>query len=178
MKITRLTVLALTALITVLLAGTAQAQKGTFVSFKGIEISTGHEESAEAYGWMCYARTTGALPGNLTLSMDLTGMKAPGTGSDVSGGAWTLPVYMPTDFSRLRPVLLDPYQGVIFGSVEGGSVTWDKTGTSATVELKMLIKGGTQTMSEMRGSAYLYGTVFYDEKGRGTFDGSIYFEFL
>ena len=73
MKTKRLTVFALTALITVLLAGTAQAQKGTFVSFKGIEISTGHEEPGEAYGWMCYARTTGALPGNLTLSMDLSG---------------------------------------------------------------------------------------------------------
>ena len=47
MKTTRLMVFALTALITVLLAGTAQAQKGAFVSFKGIEISTGHEEGEQ-----------------------------------------------------------------------------------------------------------------------------------
>ena len=178
MKTTRLMVFALTALITVLLAGTAQAQKGAFVSFKGIEISTGHEESEEAYGWMCYARTTGAFPGNLTLTMDFAGAKTPGTSTDVTGGAWTLPVYMSTKFSRLRPISIDPYQGVIFGNVAGGGIVWDKTGTTATVELKMLIQGGTQTMSEMRGSAYLYGTVIYDVKGRGTFEGTIYFDFL
>jgi len=147
-------IFALAALITVLLANTAQAQKGAFVSFKGIEISTGHEEAGEAYGWMCYARTTGALPGNFTLTMDLAGMKAPGTSTDVTGGAWALPVYMSTKFSRMRPILVDPYQGVVFGSVEGGGITWDKEGASATVEVKMLIQGGTQTMSELRGSAY------------------------
>lgn len=166
------------ALITVLLAGTARAQKETFVSFKGIEVSAGHEEPGEAYGWMCYARTTGALPGNLTLSLDYAGMKEPGTSSDVTGGAWTLPVYLPSKPSLARPIPIDPYQGVIFGSVEGGGITWDKTGATATVELKMLIQGGTQTMSNLRGTAYLYGTIKYYEKiGRGTFEGAIYFDF-
>ena len=178
MRTTRIMVFALAALITVLLANTAQAQKGVFVSFKGIEIHTGHEEAGEAYGWMCYAKTTGALPGNFTLTMDFAGVKGPGTSTDVTGGAWTLPVYTSTKVSRLRPILEDPYQGVVFGSVEGGGISWDKDGASATVELKLLIRGGTQAMSEMRGSAYLYGTVVYDDKGRGTFEGTIYFDLL
>ncbi len=178
MKTTRLMAFAIAALITFLLAVSVKAQTGAFVSFKGIEVSTGHEEAGEAYGWMCYARTTGALPGNFTLTMDFAGAKEPGTNTVVTGGAWTLPVYMPTKLSRMRPILVDSYQGAVFGSLVEGLVKWDKDAKGATVELKMLIQGGTQTMSEMRGSAYLYGTVVYDEKGRGTFEGTIYFDFL
>jgi hypothetical protein len=164
-------------LLTLALSGAVQAQKGAVVSFNGIEIATGHEEPGEAYGWMCYARTTGTFPGNLTMTMDYLGTKGPGMSSDVTGGSWTLPVYATSKFSALRPILIDPYQGVLFGSVDGGSVTWNKDGSEATLELKLTVRGGTQAMKDLKGEAILYGTVTYYEKGGGPFVGTIYFTF-
>ncbi len=164
-------------LMTLVLAGAVQAQKAAVVSFNGIEIATGHEEPGEAYGWMCYARTTGTFPGNLTLTMDYQGIKAPSTSSDVTGGSWTLPVYTSSKFSAIRPILMDPYQGVLFGSIDGGSVAWSKDGLVATIELKLTIRGGTQAMTDLHGDAILYGTVTYGEKGGGPFVGTIYFTF-
>lgn len=172
---TRLVGFSIAVLAVVLLANTVQAQKGTFVSFEGIEISVGHEDPGEVYGWMCYAKTTGALPGNFTLSMDYEGVKAPGTTSSITTGNWTLPVY--TSSSAVRPISLDVYQGVLFGGVEGGAVVWDKSGTTATIELKMYIRGGTQAFADLKGTAILYGTVNYEGKGTGTFTGTIYFDF-
>lgn len=169
MKTTRLMALAIAAFITVLLASTVQAQQGAYVSFKGIEIASGHAEADEVYGWVCYARTSGALPGNFTLTMDLAGNKAPGSINTVTAGAWTLPVYG----STLKG---SSYLGVLYGTVAAGSVTWDKAGTSANVELKMNITAGTQTMIDLKGQAVLYGTVMYGEKG-AIFNGTMYFEF-
>lgn len=166
--------LTVAVLLTVLFANSVKAQKGAVVSFNGIEISAGHQETGEAYGWMCYARTTGAFPGNLTLSMDYDGARAPGTVSNVTGGAWTLPVYATSTLSR--PIAIDPYQGVLFGVIEAGAITWDKSGTG-TLELKLLINGGTEGMADLKGSAVLYGTVSYSDQGPGPFNGSIYFEF-
>ena len=174
---TKLLAFTVTLLLTLVLSGAVQAQKAAVVSFDGIEIATGHEEAGEAYGWMCYARTTGTFPGNLTLTMDYTGTKAPGTSSDVTGGSWTLPVYATSKFSAIRPILIDPYQGVLFGSVVAGGITWNKDGSAATIELKLTIRGGTQAMADLHGDAILYGTVSYDEKGGGPFVGTIYFEF-
>lgn len=177
MKTTKFIGLTIAALMSIVLYSAAQAQTRALVSFKGIEVSTGHQESDEAYGWMCYAKTTGALPGNFTLSIDYAGIKAPGTSSEVTNGAWALPVYGESTFSTGKPIKLDAYQGVVFGIVEAGALMWDKAGTTATVELKMLIKGGTQAMGDLRGTAVLYGTVSYDEKGAGAFEGTIFFEF-
>jgi hypothetical protein len=170
---TKLMVLTVVVLLTIV-CGTVQAQKNNAVSFKGVEISTGHVEPGEAYGWMCYAKTTGTFPGNFTLTMDYAAMKEPGTQSDVIGGSWTLPVYATTKYS-LRPSPADAYQGVLFGNVEGGVITWDKLST--TMELKMNVSGGTQGFSEYRGTATLYGTLIYDEKGNESWEGTIYFQF-
>lgn len=170
MKTTKLTAFAVAAFITVLFANTVQAQKGAVVSFKGIEITSGHAEPDEVYGWVCYAKTAGALTGNFTLTMDLEGNKAPGTTNSVSGGAWTLPVYGFT-------IRGSSYMGVVYGNVTAGAVTWDKAGTTGNVELKLIITGSTQYMSGVKGNAVLYGTVTYDEKGGATFNGKMYFEF-
>lgn len=166
----KLMAFAVAAFVTVLLASAVQAQKGSFVSFKGIEITRGHEEPDEVYGWMCYAKTTGALPGNLTLTMDYAGMPVPGTGTAITGGNWTLPVYG----SSIKE---NSYMGVLYGTVVGGDVTLNKWGSTATIELKMLITGGTQSMMDMKGTAVLYGTVTYNRIDAPTFDGTIYFEF-
>lgn len=162
-------------LITLVLSGAVKAQSGTAVSFKGLEISTGYEEPGEAYGWMCYAKTTGAFPGSFTVSMDYLGTKAPGTSSSISGGSWTLPVYTTSKFSKLGPIPLESYQGVLFGTVEGGAITWGKDG-NATMELKLIVQGGTQAFAGYSGGAVLYGTLAYSEKG-APWTGTIYFEF-
>ena len=170
MKTTTQMAFAIAILITVLFAGSVQAQQGAFVSFKGIEITSGHAEPDEVYGWVCYAKTTGALPGNFTLTMDLEGNKAPGTTNSVTGGAWTLPVYGST-------IKGTSYRGVLYGNVTAGGVTWDKAGTTGNVELKLIITGSTQYLSGFKGNAVLYGTVNYDEKGGATFNGTMYFKF-
>lgn len=108
--------------------------------------------------------------------MDYERAKALGATNSVTGGAWTLPVYG-SGFTTARPVRIDGYQGLVFGNVEAGTLTWDKAGTFATIELKMLINGGTQDLASLRGTAVLLGTVSYSEKGAGTFSGSVYFEF-
>lgn len=164
-------------LMTMLCSTAVQAQTGAMVSFKGLEVSTGHEEPGEAYGWMCYAKTTGVFPGNFTMSLNYDGVKGPDITSEVTGGSWTLPVYGSSKFATVRPIPIDSYRGVVFGNVDGGDITWDKTGTTATVQLKLSIRGGTQSFSELRGTAILYGTIAYGEKGAGPFEGTIYFEF-
>src|ERR1043166_59512 len=170
---TKLMALTIVLLTTLVMSGSVQAQKGSSVSFKGVEIAAGHDEAGEAYGWMCYAKTTGAFPGNFTLTMDYAGIKEPGTESKIIGGSWTLPIYATSKYS-LRPTPLDAYQGVIFGNVESGIITWDKLGTK--MELQLNVNGGTQGFSDYRGTAFLYGTLSYDEKGNETWDGTIYFQ--
>ena len=166
---------AVALLVTLVLSGAVQAQSGTAVSFKGLEISGGYEEPGEAYGWMCYAKTTGAFPGSFTMSMNYLGTKEPGTSSSISGGSWTLPVYTTSKFSRFGPIPLESYQGVLFGTVEAGAVTWGKDG-NATMELKLTVKGGTQGFVGYSGDAVLYGTLAYSEKG-APWTGTIYFNF-
>jgi len=166
---------AVALLVTLVLAGAVQAQSDAAVSFKGLEISTGHEEPGEAYGWMCYAKTTGTFPGSFTMSMNYMGTKQPGTSSDISGGSWTLPVYTTSKLSNLGPIPLESYQGVLFGTVEGGAITWGKDG-NATMELKLIVQGGTQAFAGYSGGALLYGTLAYSERG-APWTGTIYFNF-
>jgi hypothetical protein len=168
--------LASALLVTLVLSGAVQAQSGAAVSFKGLEISTGYEEPGEAYGWMCYAKTTGAFPGSLTMSMNYLGTKAPGMSSYITGGSWTLPVYATTSkLSRLGPIPLESYQGVLFGTVEAGAITWGKDG-NATMELKLTVQGGSQGFAGYSGSAVLYGALAYSDKG-APWTGTIYFDF-
>lgn len=161
-------------LIAAFFSAQAQAQSGLVVSFKGLEVSPGYEEPGEIYTWMCYARTSGSLPGNLTLTMDIEGAKAPNTTVSIVRGNWVLPVYV--EATTKLPIRVTGYQGVVFGSIDAGSATWDKYGTSANLELKLTIRGGTQAMADFRGTAVLYGTVYYYEKGVPIFNGTIYFQ--
>lgn len=180
MKTMKLMSFAMAVLFALLLSNPVQAQKSAVVTFEGIEVSSANKNPSDAYGWMSYAKTTGNFQGNFTLSTDYLGIKTPGTSTDVTGGTWTLPVYgtSKVSVSIKQPIPYDPYQGVLFGSVDAGSVTWDKTGATATVELEMSIRGGTLVMANYAGTAILYGTITYDEKGgSGTFEGTIYFEF-
>jgi hypothetical protein len=178
MKTTKYMTAAIVALLTGLFCVAAQAQirpipveqTGPVLTIKGVEISAGTQEDGETYGWICFGRATGDLSGDFTLSMDLTSVKTPGGYAFVESGDWTLPVYVQT----IRGAA---YMGALYGTVEAGEVTWDMTGMTASMQLKLLITGGTETMSGINGTASLFATVTYDEKGAGAFDGTLTFEF-
>src|SRR4051812_4873676 len=71
-------------------------EEGALSTFNGFEITTGHPEGADTYGWTCYGRTAGALPGNFTLTANYDTPPDEGTAGfaqAITGGTWTLPVY-------------------------------------------------------------------------------------
>ncbi|MDT5157163.1 MAG: hypothetical protein QOH51_1520 [Acidobacteriota bacterium] len=156
--------------VTVVLCGlTAQAQSKYVSNFNGFEMSQGHKElSGEAYGWVCYGKTSGYLPGNLTLMMDYQAQSEVGLDtiarvSDIigggnnnkiiTGGNWTLPVYTTT----IRGTTT--YVGVLYGTVTSGTFTWDDMGYTGTMNLKLQITGGTQTMVGWQGTVDFDATV-------------------
>jgi hypothetical protein len=179
MKATRLMAFAIAALITGLLSGAAQAQigpptpidqTGPVITIQGLEISAGTQEVGETYGWICFGKASGDMAGNFTLSMDIASFKNPGTRSLVTHGGWTLPVYAQT----IRGAT---YLGALYGTVESGEVAWDKAGTTASMELRLVITGGTDSMRDLSGAAVLLATVTYAEKGAGAFNGTLFLEF-
>jgi hypothetical protein len=147
--------LAVAFAVTVVLCGlTAQAQSKYVNNFNGFEISQGHKElSGEAYGWVCYGKTSGYLPGNLTLMMDYQAQSEMGYDKIITGGNWTLPVYAQTIRGGTT------YLGVLYGTVTSGTMTWDAMGYTGTMNVKLQITGGTQTMVGWQGTADFDATV-------------------
>lgn len=178
MKTSKYMVCAIVVMVIGLFSVSAQAQigpvpveqTGAVLTIKGFEVSPGTQEYGETYGWTCFGRATGDLTGDFTMSIDLTSVKTPGGASFVESGDWTLFVYT-------QSIRGATYIGALYGNVQAGEVTWGKAGMTASMELKMLITGGTDTMSNVNGTATLFATVTYDEKGTGTFGGTLVFEF-
>jgi hypothetical protein len=179
------------ALVLLGLVGTAMAQektaaKGTsfrlppepiqsVVSVSTIEItdgmlgvdSTGKET---AFGYSFLGQATGSLPGSFTLSMNCAPAKPiPGDVSELSGGSWTLPVYMTSIKGGTS------YAGSLYGTIAKGTMSWDKTGTNATVYMALDVKG-TQTWEGVSGYASFVGNLYVDEKTQETMlDGTLVF---
>lgn len=135
------------------------------VRVNAIEISDGtfgmdnqtKKETAFGYGFL--GRTTGSLPGSFTLSMNCTpAIEIPGETSELTGGSWTLPVYMTS------PKGGTAYAGALYGTIAKGSMNWDKAGTSANVYIVLNVDGGTQTWYGVGGFATFAGTILVDEK--------------
>ena len=58
----------------------------------GVDSTTGMET---AFGYSFLGQATGSLPGSFTLSMNCAPAEPiPGEVSELSGGSWTLPVYL------------------------------------------------------------------------------------
>jgi hypothetical protein len=113
------------------------------------------------FGYSFLGRTTGAYPGSFTLSMNCApAIPVPGESSDVTGGAWTLPVYMPS--------VRGSYAGSLYGTIAKGTMNWDKTGTNADVFFILNVDGGTQAWGGTQGYATFAGTLFVDEKTQET----------
>ncbi len=123
------------------------------------------------FGYSFLGRTSGDLPGSLSLSMNCTPAAfTPGGTNEMAGGMWTLPVYSNHDGS------LDSYDGALYGSVAGGTIKWDKTGTVGEFDMSLQITGGTKDFAGLSGKATIQGTVYESEKGT-TLSGVMTFYF-
>jgi hypothetical protein len=174
--------------------GTAMAQgkmdsKGTayrlppqpiqpIVSVSAIEITDGTvgmdiKGTETAFGYSFMGQTTGSLPGTFTLSMNCApALPIPGYTSEVSGGSWTLPVYMTSIKGGTT------YAGSLYGTIDKGTMSWDKTGRNATVYI-LLNVNGTQTWEGVGGYASFAGTLYVDEKTQETMlDGTLVFTLI
>jgi hypothetical protein len=184
----------LLAVVFVLLAGfgTAMAQRklvqqgtvlplppepiGSVVKVNAIEVTDGtlgydgQTKEETAFGYSFLGRTTGAFPGSFTLSMNCAPAKAnPGEKSALTGGSWTLPVYM----TGLKG---SSYAGSLYGTIEKGTMIWDEKGTSATIYMVLNVGGGTQAWDGVGGYATFAGTLFVDEKtDKTTLSGDMVF---
>jgi hypothetical protein len=147
--------LALAFAATVMLCGlTAQAQSKFVNTFNGFEMSEGHTElSGESYGWLCYGKTSGFLPGNLTLMMNYEVQGGFGYDRIITGGNWTMPVYGQASRGGTT------YLGVLYGTVTSGTMTWDAMGYTGTMNVNLQITGGTQTLAGKQGTVDFEATV-------------------
>jgi hypothetical protein len=133
----------------------------------GVDSTTGKET---AFGYSFLGQATGSLPGSFTLSMNCAPAKPiPGEVSELSGGSWTLPVYMTSIKGGTS------YAGSLYGTIAKGTMSWDKTGTNATVYMALDVKG-TQTWEGVGGYASFVGNLYVDEKTQKTMlDGTLVF---
>jgi hypothetical protein len=145
-----------------------------------IEVTDGtigfdNQRKAEtAFGYAFLGQTTGSLPGSFTLSMNCTpATPLPGDTSDMTGGAWTLPVYL-TGIKGATG-----YAGSLYGTIANGTMSWDKAGTGATVYMVLNVDGGTQTWDNVGGYATFVGTISIDEKTQEkTLSGDLVFNII
>lgn len=113
------------------------------------------------FGYSFLGRTTGAFPGSFTMSMNCTpAVQVPSGKSELTGGSWTLPVYM--------PAVKGNYAGSLYGTIAKGTMIWDKTGTNATMYIVLNVDGGTQAWNGYGGYATFTGTLSVDEKTQET----------
>ena len=120
------------------------------------------------FGYGFLGRTSSELPGSFMLSMNcFPAVFLPGEGNEITGGMWTLPVYMspPKGFNTV-------YMGSFYGTVGGGKMGWDKEG-NATVFMTFNVDGGTQTWNGVTGSGFFEGTLTETGKGPATLTGKL-----
>jgi hypothetical protein len=123
------------------------------------------------FGYSFLGRSSGELPGSFMLSMNCRpAIFEPGGSNELVGGTFTLPVYLE------KATRGSNYQGALYGQVTGGKMSWDKTGTLATVEMNFTVDGGTQNLSDRRGEGVFQGILTEGEKG-STLDGELMITF-
>lgn len=147
------------------------------VHVNAIEVTDGNigydiEKRETMFGYSFLGRTSGSFPGSFTLSMNCTpAIPIPSDSTQLTGGAWTLPVYK-ASFNGAS------YAGSLYGSIVNGKMNWDKTGTSADVYFDLNIEGGTQSWERVQGSATFVGFLSFDEKTqKTTLTGDLVFRF-
>lgn len=149
------------------------------VSVSAIEITDGTvgmdntTKKETAFGYSFLGQTTGSLPGTFTLSMNCApAIPVPGDTSELTGGSWTLPVYMTSIKGGTS------YAGSLYGTIAKGTMSWDKTGTNATVYIVLDVKG-TQSWEGVGGYASFAGNLFVDDTTKETtLNGTIVFTLI
>lgn len=149
------------------------------VSVSAIEITDGTvgmdntTKKETAFGYSFLGQTTGSLPGTFTLSMNCApAIPVPGDTSELTGGSWTLPVYMTSIKGGTS------YAGSLYGTIAKGTMSWDKTGTNATVYIVLDVKG-TQSWEGVGGYASFAGNLFVDDTTKETtLNGTIVFTLM
>jgi hypothetical protein len=131
------------------------------------------------FGYSFLGRTSGGLPGSLSLSMNCTPATfTPGGTNEMAGGTWSLPVYNNRGVldAYYRVGVFDSYVGALYGNITGGTINWDKTGTVGVFDMTFVMTGGTKAFAGLSGKGTLQGTLFESEKGT-TIEGvmTIYF---
>lgn len=152
---------------------------GSIVQVNAIEITDGitgmdsQTKQETAFGYSFLGRTTGTFPGSFTLSMNCTpAIPVPGDTSELTGGSWTLPVYL----SSLKS---GGYAGSLYGTIAKGTMNWDERGTSANIYIILNVDGGTQAWDGVAGYASFAGTLSVDEKTqKTTLSGDLVFNIM
>jgi hypothetical protein len=120
------------------------------------------------FGYSFLGQTTEGLPGSFMFSMNCApAVFTPGESNAISGGAWTLPVYM-RPFRSLSNV----YVGSLYGGIVDGTMGWAKDGT-ADIYMTFNVAGGTDTFGGATGKGTFQGTIKVDENGEKTVSGEL-----
>jgi hypothetical protein len=131
-----------------LLAGPASTVAATD-TLTGIEIFPGIIVGNVRHGATFVGHAAGQLPGAWAVSINYTPPHpGPNVVNTIVGGSWALAVYSNGTF-----------EGVVFGSVPDGTVTWNATGTIASISADLTVLGGTGA--------------FVGATGTGTFTGML-----
>jgi hypothetical protein len=149
------------------------------VTVNAIEVSDGiigfdnQTKSETVFGYSFLGQTTGSMHGSLSLSMNCTpAIPIPGGESQLTGGSWTLPVYLTAQQGG-------GYAGSLYGTIANGTMTWDRTGTNANVYFVLNVDAGTQQWNGVRGYATFAGTISFGEKTRQTtLSGNLVFNIM
>jgi len=151
---------------------------GSIVKVNAIEVTDGVigfdslTKQETAFGYSFLGRTSGDFPGSFTLTMNCApATKKPGEGNALTGGSWTLPVYM----TEVR----SGYAGTLYGTIANGNMNWDEKGLSANVYIVLNVDGGTQSWDGVKGYATFAGTITVDEAtGKTTLSGDMMFNIM
>lgn len=136
------------------------------VSVDAIQVSQGERlvdpssQRDTTFGLGFLGRTAGDLPGSVTFVLNVT--NSPETRNNVSavtGGPWTLPVYM----TEVR----GGFAGSLFGTISDGVIVWDRANNTAQVSMTLKVEGGTVAFAGATGSAVFDGTLVPEDKSSG-----------
>jgi hypothetical protein len=130
------------------LAGPASTVAATD-TLSGIEISPGIVIGSVRHGATFLGRAAGQLPGVWAVSINYTPPRpGPNVVNTIVGGSWALAVFSNGTF-----------EGVVYGSVPDGTVTWNATGTVASISADLTVLGGTGQFIGATGTGTFSGTL-------------------
>jgi hypothetical protein len=131
-----------------ILAGPASIISATD-TLSGIETSPGIIIGSVRHGATFVGHAAGQLPGIWAVSINYTPPHpGPSVTNTIVGGSWALAVFSNGTF-----------EGVVYGSVPDGTVTWNAAGTVASISADLTVLGGTRAFVGATGTGTFTGTL-------------------